>query len=247
MSCFLPQVNKISSRRFGIIEPRQIQLENKRIVGMMGRRSGTVITEYGLRVAASVSHQLSELLMKQSGQASVQCWWRFRTPAYLSSTKGYNSITQIAVHKTLLTHIRRWYNILATSTHISFGLQIISEMAQMRAVLVKDGAGGSDSLFIGETEKPTPAAGEVLVKVSWFGSSCHCHWRTRLLLMRSLRSIGLDSSWFILLTYYLIRLYSAYDWSSAFRRLRHSVLIAWTSAKGRGDTLFNRVLRPSSA
>ncbi|KIJ42075.1 hypothetical protein M422DRAFT_75563 [Sphaerobolus stellatus SS14] len=39
----------------------------------------------------------------------------------------------------------------------------------MRAVLVKNGAGGIDSLYIGETEKPQPRAGEVLVKVKAFG------------------------------------------------------------------------------
>lgn len=40
-------------------------------------------------------------------------------------------------------------------------------MAQtrMRAVLVKNGAGGVENLYIGETPKPSPAAGQVLVKV----------------------------------------------------------------------------------
>ncbi|KIJ42034.1 hypothetical protein M422DRAFT_254725 [Sphaerobolus stellatus SS14] len=39
----------------------------------------------------------------------------------------------------------------------------------MRAVLVKNGACGIDSLYIGETEKPQPRAGKVLVKVKAFG------------------------------------------------------------------------------
>lgn len=38
-------------------------------------------------------------------------------------------------------------------------------MAQMRAVLVKNGAGGVENLHIGEIPKPSPAAGQVLVKV----------------------------------------------------------------------------------
>lgn len=38
-------------------------------------------------------------------------------------------------------------------------------MAQMRAVLVKNGAGGVENLYIGETPKPSPAAGQVVVKV----------------------------------------------------------------------------------
>jgi hypothetical protein len=39
-------------------------------------------------------------------------------------------------------------------------------MAQMRAVLVKNGIGGVGSLFIGQASKPKPSIGEVLVKVS---------------------------------------------------------------------------------
>jgi hypothetical protein len=38
----------------------------------------------------------------------------------------------------------------------------------MRAVLIKDGKGHADSLYIGEIEKPTPGQGEVLVQVSVF-------------------------------------------------------------------------------
>lgn len=44
-------------------------------------------------------------------------------------------------------------------------------MAQMRAVLVKNGAGGVENLHIGETPKPSPAAGQVLVKV-YLSISC---------------------------------------------------------------------------
>ena len=39
-------------------------------------------------------------------------------------------------------------------------------MSQMRTILVKGGAGGVDSLFLGQTAKPKPSVGEVLVKVS---------------------------------------------------------------------------------
>ncbi|EIW52389.1 quinone oxidoreductase [Trametes versicolor FP-101664 SS1] len=39
----------------------------------------------------------------------------------------------------------------------------------MRAVLVKDGKGPVDSLYIGEIEKPSPGPGKVLVKVQAFG------------------------------------------------------------------------------
>ena len=35
----------------------------------------------------------------------------------------------------------------------------------MRAVLIKDGKGPAENLYIGEAPKPTPAAGEVLVQV----------------------------------------------------------------------------------
>ncbi|THH30587.1 hypothetical protein EUX98_g3592 [Antrodiella citrinella] len=39
----------------------------------------------------------------------------------------------------------------------------------MRAVLIKDGKGPLENLYIGETEKPTPAAHHVLVKIKAFG------------------------------------------------------------------------------
>lgn len=38
-------------------------------------------------------------------------------------------------------------------------------MSQMRAVLVKGDKGGAENLYIGETQKPVPKPGEVLVKV----------------------------------------------------------------------------------
>lgn len=38
-------------------------------------------------------------------------------------------------------------------------------MTQMRAVLVKNGAGNADALYIGEAERPKPGEGQVLVKV----------------------------------------------------------------------------------
>lgn len=40
---------------------------------------------------------------------------------------------------------------------------------QMRAVLIKDGKGPAENLYIGEAPKPIPKSGEVLVKVN--GSS----------------------------------------------------------------------------
>ncbi|PAV17139.1 quinone oxidoreductase [Pyrrhoderma noxium] len=42
-------------------------------------------------------------------------------------------------------------------------------MAQMRAVLVKNGAGPLENLFLGETARPRPSAKEVLVKIKAFG------------------------------------------------------------------------------
>ncbi|KAF8578924.1 quinone oxidoreductase [Ramaria rubella] len=42
-------------------------------------------------------------------------------------------------------------------------------MSQMRAVLIKGGAGGVEDLYIGESPKPRPSTGEVLVKVKAFG------------------------------------------------------------------------------
>ncbi|PIL35093.1 hypothetical protein GSI_02881 [Ganoderma sinense ZZ0214-1] len=39
----------------------------------------------------------------------------------------------------------------------------------MRAVLVKDGRGPIENLYIGEAEKPVPGPGQVLVKVKFFG------------------------------------------------------------------------------
>lgn len=38
----------------------------------------------------------------------------------------------------------------------------------MRAVLIKNGKGSSDALYIGDTEKPTPKDDEVIVKVSTY-------------------------------------------------------------------------------
>ena len=38
-------------------------------------------------------------------------------------------------------------------------------MATMKAVLIKDGKGPIENLYVGETEKPVPEAGQVLVKV----------------------------------------------------------------------------------
>lgn len=37
----------------------------------------------------------------------------------------------------------------------------------MRAVLIKDGKGPVENLYLGEAPKPIPRSGEVLVKVSW--------------------------------------------------------------------------------
>ncbi|KAG6335615.1 hypothetical protein ID866_3472 [Astraeus odoratus] len=42
-------------------------------------------------------------------------------------------------------------------------------MATMRAVLIKDGQGPVENLYIGETEKPAPKEGQVLVKIVAFG------------------------------------------------------------------------------
>ncbi|EPT00239.1 hypothetical protein FOMPIDRAFT_161321 [Fomitopsis schrenkii] len=39
----------------------------------------------------------------------------------------------------------------------------------MKAILVKDGKGPISNLYLGETEKPTPRPGEVLVQVKYFG------------------------------------------------------------------------------
>lgn len=38
-------------------------------------------------------------------------------------------------------------------------------MPNMRAVLIKDGKGPIENLYIGDIEKPTPGNGEVLVQV----------------------------------------------------------------------------------
>lgn len=42
-------------------------------------------------------------------------------------------------------------------------------MTQMRAVLIKNGKGNADALYIGEAERPSPIKGQVLVKVVAFG------------------------------------------------------------------------------
>ncbi|KIL67729.1 hypothetical protein M378DRAFT_22431, partial [Amanita muscaria Koide BX008] len=39
----------------------------------------------------------------------------------------------------------------------------------MRAVLIKDGLGPADNLYIGEAPTPTPKPGEVLIKINAFG------------------------------------------------------------------------------
>lgn len=41
-------------------------------------------------------------------------------------------------------------------------------MSTMRAILIKDGHGPIENLYIGETDKPVPTKGEVLVKVRVF-------------------------------------------------------------------------------
>lgn len=40
-------------------------------------------------------------------------------------------------------------------------------MPTMRAVLVKDGKGSAENLYIGEIERPAPRRGEILVKVTY--------------------------------------------------------------------------------
>ncbi len=46
-------------------------------------------------------------------------------------------------------------------------LQVVAyEMPSMQAVIIKDGKGPIENLYIGEIEKPVPGHGEVLVKVS---------------------------------------------------------------------------------
>ena len=45
-------------------------------------------------------------------------------------------------------------------------------MATMRAVIVKDGKGPVENLYIGEIAKPSPRHNEVLVKVEWISSNC---------------------------------------------------------------------------
>lgn len=47
----------------------------------------------------------------------------------------------------------------------------------MRAVLVKDGKGPSENLYIGETPTPVPGATEVLVKVQFLCLVLHLVWR----------------------------------------------------------------------
>ncbi|KAI5118080.1 hypothetical protein M0805_009160 [Coniferiporia weirii] len=42
-------------------------------------------------------------------------------------------------------------------------------MAQMRAILVKNGAGSVEDLFLGNTTRPKPSAREILVKIKAFG------------------------------------------------------------------------------
>ena len=44
--------------------------------------------------------------------------------------------------------------------------QLKADMTKMRAVIVKDGKGPIENLYVGEIEKPSPRNGEVLVQVS---------------------------------------------------------------------------------
>ena len=44
-------------------------------------------------------------------------------------------------------------------------------MSQMRAILVRNGAGGIENLFLGESARPKPSVGEVLVKASIFDTN----------------------------------------------------------------------------
>lgn len=42
---------------------------------------------------------------------------------------------------------------------------LLTTTNDMRAVLIKDGKGPVDNLYLGETETPTPGPGKVLIKV----------------------------------------------------------------------------------
>jgi NADPH:quinone reductase-like Zn-dependent oxidoreductase len=42
-------------------------------------------------------------------------------------------------------------------------------MSTMRAVLIKDGKGKADALYIGEAPKPSAGPGQIVVKIKAFG------------------------------------------------------------------------------
>ncbi|KAG1885239.1 quinone oxidoreductase putative [Suillus subluteus] len=50
-------------------------------------------------------------------------------------------------------------------------------MSKMHAVLIKDGQGPIENLYIGETDKPVPTKGEVLVKIVAFGINRMDHYQ----------------------------------------------------------------------
>ena len=54
------------------------------------------------------------------------------------------------------------YSVLINSSRTSSPLR----MSTMRAVLIKDGKGPIENLYVGEIERPVPKEGQVLVKVS---------------------------------------------------------------------------------
>ncbi|KAG1869429.1 quinone oxidoreductase putative [Suillus subalutaceus] len=50
-------------------------------------------------------------------------------------------------------------------------------MSKMHAVLIKDGQGPIENLYIGETDKPVPTKGQVLVKIVAFGINSMDHYQ----------------------------------------------------------------------
>jgi hypothetical protein len=72
-------------------------------------------------------------------------------------------------------HIRGnfWFVTTSLISQANAYLSNLTAMTQMRAVLIKGGKGPLENLFLGDAPKPSPGAGEVIVKVRPFFFKTH--------------------------------------------------------------------------
>jgi hypothetical protein len=106
---------------------------------------------------------------------------------YWSLLKLYSARTsRDHVHPELLLHQQLCKGLHSTQHTFNLGSTI------MRAVLIKNGAGPIENMYIGETETPVPRADEVLVKARAYGFSSRCPAFSFYIELRSRRSVSIE-------------------------------------------------------